>query len=104
MFIFISTGDYAGLRRGEGKSMPKTGLQNLSQGSWIRAQSGEGWAGLRRGVLKMETKVEEGWDTRWKVLERTWVVGTCESEFRCCTECNIDADRWIWLQPMCCAP
>ena len=24
----------------------------------------------------METKVVEGWDTRWKVLDGAWVVGT----------------------------
>ena len=36
----------------------------------------------------METKVVEGRDTRWKVLEGAWVVGTHGLEFRCCTECN----------------
>ena len=36
----------------------------------------------------MVTKVVEGWDTRWKVLEGAWVVGTCGSEFWCYTECN----------------
>ena len=36
----------------------------------------------------METKVVEGRDTRWKVLEGAWVVGTRGSEFRCYTECN----------------
>ena len=36
----------------------------------------------------METKVVEGWDTRWKFLEGAWVVGTRGLEFRCCTECN----------------
>ena len=87
-FVFISTGDYAGSRHGEGKSMPKTGLQSLSQGSWIRAWSGEGRAGSRHGVPKMETKVVEDRDTRWKVLEGAWVVGTRGSEFQCCTECN----------------
>ena len=59
-FVFISMGDYAGLQCGEGKSMPKTGLRTLGQGSRIRARSGVGWAGLRRGVLKMETKVVGG--------------------------------------------
>ena len=38
----------------------------------------------------METKVVEGWDTWWKVLEGAWVVGTRGSEFRCYTECNND--------------
>ena len=68
--------------------MPKTGLRSLGQGSRIRARNGEGWAGSRRGVPKMETKVVEGWDTQWKVLEGAWVVGTHGSEFRCCMECN----------------
>ena len=68
--------------------MPEMGLQSLGQGSQIRARSGEGRAGSRHGVPKTETKVVEGWDTRWKVLERAWVVGTRGSEFQCCTECN----------------
>ena len=37
----------------------------------------------------METKVVEGRDMRWKVLEGAWVMGTRGSEFRCYTECNI---------------
>ena len=37
----------------------------------------------------METKVVGGRDTRWKVLEGAWVVGTRGLEFRCCTECNM---------------
>ena len=45
---------------GEGMSKSETGLQSLSQGSWIRARNGEGWVGLRCGVPKMETKVCEG--------------------------------------------
>ena len=49
--------------------MPKMGLRSLGQDSQIRAQNGEGRAGSRCGVLKMETKVVEGWDTRWKILE-----------------------------------
>ena len=81
-------GDYAGSRCGEGKSMPETGLRSLGQGSRIRALSGEGQAGSRHGVLKMETKVVGGQDTRWKVLEWAWVVATRGSEFRCCMECN----------------
>ena len=36
----------------------------------------------------METKVVGGRDTWWKVLEGAWGMGTCGSEFRCCTECN----------------
>ena len=36
----------------------------------------------------METKVVGGWDTRWKVLEGAWVMGTRGSEFWCYTECN----------------
>ena len=53
-----------------GKSMPEVGLQSLGQGSWIRAQNGEGWAGSRHGVPETETKVVGGQDTQWKVLER----------------------------------
>ena len=50
-------GTMQGRKRDEGKSMPKTGLQSLGQGSWIRAWNGEGWAGSRCRVLKTETKV-----------------------------------------------
>ena len=53
----------------EGKSKPEMGLQSLSQGSWIRAWNGEGQAGSRCRVPKMETKVVEGWDMGWKILE-----------------------------------
>ena len=87
-FVFISTGNFAGSRRDEEKSMPKAGLQRLGQGSQIRARSGEGRAGSRHRVLKTETKVVGGWDTWWKVLEGAWVVGTHGSEFWCCMECN----------------
>ena len=38
----------------------------------------------------METKVVGGWDTRWKVLERAWVVVMRGSEFWCCMECKIN--------------
>ena len=46
-----------GCKRGEGMSKSKMGLQSLSQGSQIRAWNGEGWAGSRCRVPKMETKV-----------------------------------------------
>ena len=36
----------------------------------------------------MLTKVVEGQDTWWKVLEGAWVVGMRGSEFRCYMECN----------------
>ena len=49
--------------------MPEMGLQSVSQGSWIRARNGEGRAGSRCGVLKTETKVVEGQDMQWKILE-----------------------------------
>ena len=42
----------------------------------------------RDGVLEMGTKVVEGRDMWWKVLEGAWVVGTRGSEFQCYTECN----------------
>ena len=45
------------------------GLQSLGQGSQIRVRNGEGRAGSRRGVPKMETKVVERRDMRWKILE-----------------------------------
>ena len=51
-------------------------------------EQGGGRAGLRHGVSKSGTKVVGGWDAQWKVLEGAGVVGTCESEFWCCTECN----------------
>ena len=50
-------GTTQGHERGEGKSKPNMGLQSLGQGSWLRARNGEGQAGSRCGVLKMETKV-----------------------------------------------
>ena len=61
----------------------------------MRAWSGEGQAGSRHGVPKTETKVVGGQDTWWKVLEGAWVVGMRGSEFRCCTECNIDYQEEI---------
>ena len=70
-----------GRRHSEKKGMPDTGLQSLSQGSQIRARNGEGQAGSRRRVPKTETKVVEGRDTWWKVLEGAWVVGTRGLEF-----------------------
>ena len=45
----------------------------------------------------METKVVEGWDTRWKVLEGAWAMGTRGSEFWCCTECNNNKSSGIWI-------
>ena len=86
-FLYLR-GTTQGCGRGKGKSMPEMGLQSLGQGSWIRAQNGEGRAGSRRGVPKMEAKVVEGWDMWWKVLEGAWVMGMRGSEFRCYTECN----------------
>ena len=50
-------GTTQGCEHSEGKSKPEMGLQTLSQGSQIRAQNGEGWAGSRCGVPKTETKV-----------------------------------------------
>ena len=47
----------------------------------------------------METKVVGGWDTRWKVLEGAWVVGTCGLEFRCCMECNTITGNSV-LEPL----
>ena len=81
-------GTTQGHERGEGKSKPEMGLRGLGQGSWIRAWNGEGQAGSRCGVPKMETKVVEGQDMQWKILERARAVGTRGSEFRCYMECN----------------
>ena len=50
-------GTMQGRECSEGKSMPETGLRSLGQGSQMRAQNGEGRAGLRCRVLKMGTKV-----------------------------------------------
>ena len=47
-FVFISTGNFAGLWRSKEKSMPKVGLRRPGQGSWIRTQS-------RRGSGRVET-------------------------------------------------
>ena len=68
--------------------MPETALQSLGQGSQMRARNGEGQAGSRHGVPKMETKVVEGGDMRWKGLEGAWVMGMHGLEFRCYMECN----------------
>ena len=38
------------------------------------------------GVLEMGTKVVEGRDMQWKVLEGAWVVGMRGLEFWCYTE------------------
>ena len=65
-FVFISTGNFAGSWCSKERSMPKVGLQHLSQGSQIRTWSRGGRAGSRHGVLKMETKVVGGRDTRWR--------------------------------------
>ena len=68
---------------GEGKSKPEMGLQSLGQGSQIRARNGEGRAGSRCGVPKMETKVCGRMGYWWEILERAWVMGTHGSEFWC---------------------
>ena len=34
------------------------------------------------GVLKIELRFVDGWDTWWKILEQVWIVGTHGSEFR----------------------
>ena len=92
LFIYLR-GTTQGRGHGEGKSMPEMGLQSLGQGSQIRVRNGEGRAGSRCGVPKMETKVVEERKMRWKVLEGAGVVGTRESEFRCYTECNTFMDN-----------
>ena len=59
-----------GRKHGEGKSKPETGLRSLGQGSRIRAQNGEGWAGSRCRVPKTGTKVCGGLGIRSGSLER----------------------------------
>ena len=86
-FIYLR-GTMQGHGRSEGKSMPEMGLRSLGQGSWIRARNGEGWAESRCRVPKTETKVVEGRDMWWKVLEGAGVMGTCGLEFQCYMECN----------------
>ena len=67
------------------KSKPEMGLQSLGQGSRIRAQNGEGQAGSRCGVLKMETNVCGG---------TGYVVG----DFRMSLSCG---DVWIRVLVRC---
>ena len=64
---------------GEGKSKPEMGLRSLGQGSWIRAQNGEGQAGLRCRVLKTETNV-------------CGTVGYTVEDFRMSLGCG---DAWV---------
>ena len=79
-----------GRKCGEGKSKPEMGLQSLGQGSRIRARNGEGWAGSRCGVLKMETKVCGG--TGYAVEDFRTSLGRGEAWIgvlvQCYTECN----------------
>ena len=51
-FAFISTGNFAGSRRGEEKSMPEAGLRHLGQGSRRRTRS-------RQGSGRVETRSSE---------------------------------------------
>ena len=85
-----------GRERGEGKSKSKMGLRSLSQGSRIRAWNGEGRAGLRCGVPKMETKVCGG--TGYAVEDfRAWVMGMCGSEFRCSVTRSVRLHRQMFF-------
>ena len=82
-------GAMQGCEHGEGKSMPETGLQSLSQGSRIRAQNGVGRAGSRCGVPEKGTKVCGRAGYVGEDLECAWVVGMRGSEFWCYTEYSI---------------
>ena len=86
-FVFISTGNSAGLRHS--KSMPEVGLRGLGQGSQIRTRSR---GGVRQGrdmeFQKWKLRFVGGQDTRWKSLEGAWVVRMRGSKFQCYTECN----------------
>ena len=55
-------GTTQGCERGEEKGKPEAGLRSLGQGSQIRAQNGEGQAGLRCGVPKTVLRFVEGQD------------------------------------------
>ena len=46
-----------GCKHGKGMSKSETGLQSLSQGSWIRVWDGQGWAGTSMRSSKNRTKV-----------------------------------------------
>ena len=80
-----------GSKRGKGKSKPEMGLRSLGQGSRIRARNGEGQAGSRCGVPKMETKVCGG--TGYAVGDFRTSLGRGDVwigvPVRCYTECNI---------------
>ena len=80
-----------GHEHGEGKSKPEIGLRSLGQGSWIRAQNGEGQAGLRCRVPKPETKVCGGMgytveDFRTSLGRRDAWIGV---PVQCYMECNM---------------
>ena len=79
-----------GYEHSKGKGKPKMGLRCLSQGSWIRAGNREGWAGLRCGVLEMETKVCGG--TGYTVEDFRSSLGRGDAwtgvPVRCYMECN----------------
>ena len=82
-------GTTQGREHGEGKGKPEMELQSLGQGSWIRAQNGEGQAGLRCGVLKM-AKVCGG--AGYAVEDFRMILGRGDMCIRvpvwCYTECN----------------
>ena len=79
-----------GRERGEGMSKSKMGLQSLGQGSRIRAQDGEGRAGLSMWSFKNRTKVC-GWmgyaveDLRISSGREDVWIGVL---VRCYMECN----------------
>ena len=74
-----------GREHGEGMSKSEMGLRSLGQGSQVRAWNGEGWAGLRCGVPKMETKVCGG-------------MGYAVEDFRTSLDCG---DTWIRVPVRC---
>ena len=88
--LFISMGDYAGLRARRGKEYARDGITSLGQGSWIRAQNGEGRAGSRCRVPKMETKVCEraGYAVEDFRMSLGWGDAWIRVPVRCYTECN----------------
>ena len=89
-------GTMQGHKRSKGMSKPETGLQSLSQGSWKRVWSGEGWAGSSTWSSKNRTKVC-GWmgyavgDLRTSSGHGEVWIGV---PMWCYMECNRSTNSW----------
>ena len=71
------------------------GLQSLGQGSQIRAQNGEGRAGSRCGVPKMETKVCGG--MRYAVGDFRTSLGRGDVWIGVLVQCYMECNSWFLL-------